>query len=146
MDHTITLKKVLALSALAYAVQAQNYLPYIDNECTKPVTNFTINGNVEDVKSSFSLEGFPSASRFSNPGFGGAESPNGGYDVWWKTSSVDTGCGQALMQAYSQGTYDRLAFNAPAGNVIMLSNGEGCIYSHIRVSFPLLMILSQPHP
>ncbi|KAK0515377.1 hypothetical protein JMJ35_002756 [Cladonia borealis] len=138
MDHINALKKVLALSALAYAVQAQNYLPYIDGQCTKPVTNFTINGNVEDVTSSFSLEGFPAAARFSNPGFGGAESQDGsGYDVWWKTSPVDVGCGQALMQAYSQGSYGDLAFNAPAGNVIMFSNGEGCIYSHIPLGVEL---------
>ena len=146
MDHINALKKVLALSALAYAVQAQNYLPYIDGQCTKPVTNFTINGNVEDVTSSFSLEGFPAAARFSNPGFGGAESQDGsGYDVWWKTSPVDVGCGQALMQAYSQGSYGDLAFNAPAGNVIMFSNGEGCIYSHIPVSVPHSMTLSKSH-
>ena len=146
MDHNITLKKVLAFSVLAYAVQAQNYLPYIDGQCTKPVTNFTINGNAEDVKSSFQLEGFPSASRFSNPGFGGAKAQDGsGYDVWWKTSPTDVGCGQALMTAYSQGTYDRLAFSAPAGNVIMFANNEGCIYSHIPVSVPHSMTLSQPH-
>ena len=83
MDHNIALKKVLALSALAYAVQAQNYLPYIDGQCTKPVTNFTVNGNVEDVTSSFSLKGFPEAFRFSNTVFGGAEAQDGsgGYDV-----------------------------------------------------------------
>ena len=145
MDHNIVLKKVLALSVLAYAVQAQNYLPYIDGQCTKPVTNFTLNGNVEDVTSTFSLEGFPEASRFANPVFNGADSPKGGYDVWWKISPSNPGCGQALMQAYSQRSYDDLAFNAPAGNVIMVANSEGCIYTHILVSFPHLMIPSQPH-
>ena len=148
MDHKIALKQVLALSALAYAVQAQNYLPYIDGQCTKPVTNFTVNGNAEDVTSSFYLEGFPEASRFSNPVFGGAEAQDGsgGYDVWWKISpTTNPGCGQALMKAYSQDTYDRLAFNAPAGNVIMFANSEGCIYSHIPVSFLHSVTLSQTH-
>ena len=70
MDHNIALKKVLALSALAYAVQAQNYLPYIDGQCTKPVNNFNINGNVDDVTSSFSLEGFPTQLVFQTPDLG----------------------------------------------------------------------------
>ena len=147
MDYNIALEKALALSALAFAVQAQSSSPYMDGQCTKPVTNFTAEGIVYDIESAWDpLPGFPNALRFANPAFGGAEAQDGsGYDVWWKTPPIDPRCGQVLMKAYGQPTYGRLAFNAPVGNMIMFANNEGCVYSHISVSFLYSMTLSQTY-
>ena len=76
-------KGALALPFLACVVESQQHLPYIDGQCTQPVQNFTVSGNVADPNATSQLQGFSNFASLDSPTFGGAEADmSGGYNVY----------------------------------------------------------------
>ena len=110
-------------------------VPYLDTQCTKPITDIRSGGVEVGTDYEFANdEGFPAYSSLDNLTFGGAENKDKpGYTVYWQVGDIDMGCSVALMLGYSQQYYGFLPEVLPPGNVIMATNQPGCFYSFIPV-------------
>ena len=148
--RSFRLSAIAGTAVLLKGVHCLLIHPYIDPQCTKPVRNVTLDGSPAPsdlFNDPLALELGSIQGPIQSPVFHGAENKDApGYNVYWKIEDLDFTCAVALMQEYSQFHYGLMPEPLPPGNVILMTNTPGCVYSFVPVNFTVLLLSIPLYP